>query len=139
MHMASAGWISTSLNYLWPFALASYVIATQIRAIRGEKPGMREYILSVIAFIYAANSELCAVFTILCIAGCVVYKRLAHSERKTVDAFEAVILVIAVAEMAFAFSAPGNAVRSATEVRWMPEFPRSFPFKKRYALRYIRV
>ena len=130
MHMASAGWISTSLNYLWPFALASYVIATQIRAIRGEKPGMREYILSVAAFIYAANSELCAVYTILCITGCVVYKRLVHSERKAVDAFEAVILIIAVAEMAFAFSAPGNALRSEIEVRWMPEFPELSLFRK---------
>ncbi len=130
MHMASAGWISTSLNYLWPFALISYVIYVMIRAISGAGIRKAEYVFSVVAFIYAANSELCAEFAILCIIGCMIYKAGSHSKLKLLSKYEAVILLMALVEIAFAFMAPGNALRLETEVRWMPEFNELSLFRK---------
>ncbi len=123
MHMASAGWISTSLNYLWPFAIVMYVLALEFRDIRGEKVPVFSRFAAIVMYLFAANQELGALYAILTFAGTVCYKRIAAKDKSIISLYEAAIFLLSAAELVFAFTAPGNAIRTETEVRWMMEFP----------------
>ena len=121
MHMASAGWLSTTLNYLWPFTFAVYALSGAVRQIRGEKLKWYSYILYFLSLIFAVNCEMPAAYVLLVFLGCVGYRIL--SKKKPVNVYEIVTIILAIAAIIFAFTCPGNQLRTEIEVRWMPEFP----------------
>ena len=55
--MASAGWISTTLNYSWCFAFGMISFIPLIYEAYGEKVNKYIYIISFLALLYAANQE----------------------------------------------------------------------------------
>ncbi|MDE6687723.1 MAG: hypothetical protein K2K17_10455, partial [Lachnospiraceae bacterium] len=57
MHMGSAGWICTSLNYMWPLAALLYALSGAFSRYRGEKISVWKYPLYLAAMVFAANCE----------------------------------------------------------------------------------
>ncbi|MCR5128848.1 MAG: hypothetical protein K6B69_12200 [Lachnospiraceae bacterium] len=149
MHVGSAGWICTSLNYMWPMATLTYALSGAMRRIRGEKTAIWQYALYVPALVFTANCEMSA--TVLVFAGAYLLVRyfairkeqgpvIAAAKKdsgkvaESISAgigFETAILIIGLAGLIFAMTAPGNGERTAMEARnWMPEFPDLNLFQK---------
>lgn len=55
--MASAGWIATSLNYLWPLTFGLFAFIPIKKYFEREKISVFEYPFYIAALIYAANAE----------------------------------------------------------------------------------
>ena len=136
MHVGSAGWICTSLNYMWPMATLTYALSGAMRRIRSEKIAVWQYVLYVIALIFTANCEMSA--TVLVFAGAYLLAyRFGRKKAETAEnitsgiVYEIVVLMIGLAGLLFAMTAPGNGERTAMEaLNWMPEFPDLNLFQK---------
>ena len=118
--MASAGWISTTLNYSWCFAFGIISFIPLIYEIQGEKANKYIYIISFLALLYATNQEqsgaLIFGFNLLYLVNSLINK-------KAINKFNVLALAVSAGALIFIFTCPGNAVRFAHEVSyWYPEF-----------------
>lgn len=119
MHMGSAGWICTSLNYMWPLAAFLYAFSGVVRRGRKEKIYPLQYAAYIAAMIFTANCEMSA--TVLCMMFMVVFIEAVIEKRSAW--FEILGVLIGIAGILFAMLAPGNGERTIMEAEnWMPEF-----------------
>ena len=134
MHVGSAGWICTSLNYMWPMATLTYALSGAMRRIRGEKIAVWQYVLYVIALIFTANCEMSATVLVFAGAYLLAYRFGRKKAEKSISSgcvYEIAVLAIGLAGLTFAMTAPGNGERTAMEAfNWMPEFPDLNMFQK---------
>lgn len=121
MHMASAGWLSTTLNYLWPFTLALYAFTGAVRRSRGQMIPAYKYVLYILSAVFAVNCEMPAAYTLLIFIGIVGWNVWNKKGKKSI--YEIAVILIAIGAIIFAFTCPGNDARTEVELRWMPEFP----------------
>lgn len=118
--MASAGWISTTLNYSWCFAFGIISFIPLIYEVQGEKVNRYMYVISFLALLFATNQEqsgaLIFAFNLLYLLNSLINK-------KPVNKFNVLATVISVGALIFVFTCPGNTIRFAHEVAyWYPEF-----------------
>lgn len=59
-HMSNAGWIATTINYLWALAIGLYCINALFGINRGKPYKWYQYMLFVAAFLFGCSSELMA-------------------------------------------------------------------------------
>lgn len=117
--MNSAGWIATTLNYLWPLALGLVALYPLRKIINEELLRGYEYILYSVCLVFAANAEqVCAflliiytVFTIMMLV------------RKKYSIYIFVQLALCVLSLVFILTCPGNEVREVAEAaKWYPGY-----------------
>lgn len=118
--MASAGWISTTLNYSWCFAFGIISFIPLIYEVQGEKVNRYMYVISFLALLFATNQEqsgaLIFAFNLLYLLNSLINK-------KPVNKFNVLATVISAGALIFVFTCPGNTIRFAHEVAyWYPEF-----------------
>lgn len=119
MHMGSAGWICTSLNYMWPLATLLYALSGAFRRARGEKIPVWKYILYFAAMVFTANCEQSAAMLAMTFAMAFVFLMIDKKSKW----YEFAAVIIGVAGILFAMLAPGNDERTIMEAEnWMPEF-----------------
>ena len=128
--MASAGWISTTLNYSWCFAFGMISFIPLIYEYHGEKVNKYVYIVSFLALLYATNQEqsgaLIFGFNLLYLLYSVINK-------KGINKFNLLATVISAAALIFVLTCPGNSIRFAQEVSyWYPEFASFTILQKSY-------
>ena len=128
--MASAGWISTTLNYSWCFAFGMISFIPLIYEYHGEKVNKYIYIVSFLALLYATNQEqsgaLIFGFNLLYLLYSVINK-------KGINKFNLLATVISAAALIFVLTCPGNSIRFAQEVSyWYPEFANFTILQKSY-------
>lgn len=119
MHVGSAGWICTSLNYMWPLATLLYVLSIVFRRYRREKVAVWQYLLAVPSMIFTANCEQSAVMLLMTMGMALVFAWINQQSK----GYEITGFLIGCAGLVFAMSAPGNEERTIMEAaNWMPEF-----------------
>lgn len=119
MHMGSAGWICTSLNYMWPLATLLYALSGAFRRARGEKIPAWKYILYLAAMVFTVNCEQSAAMLTMTFAMAFVFSLIDKKSKW----YELAAVLIGVAGILFAMLAPGNDERTIMEAEnWMPEF-----------------
>ena len=128
--MASAGWISTTLNYSWCFALGMISFIPLIYESQGEKVNGYVYIISFVALLYATNQEqsgaLIFGFNLLYLINSLINKR-------DINKFNVLAIAVSAAALIFIFTCPGNSLRFAHEVSyWYPEFANFTIIEKSY-------
>ena len=128
--MASAGWISTTLNYSWCFAFGMISFIPLIYEAHGEKVNKYIYIISFLALLYAANQEqsgaLVFGFNLLYLLNSVINK-------KSINKFNLMATAVALISLIFILTAPGNSIRFAHEAAfWYPEFVNFTIIEKSY-------
>lgn len=116
--MRTAGWIATTMNYIWPLAFGLYALVAIKNILQGEPLKVYQYVLGVLALLYAANHEqvgalLAGFFVFFCVYQVIVQKKLHW--------FLLLQAVLSVASVAFILTAPGNAVRTLWTLE--TEFP----------------
>ncbi len=123
----SAGWITTTMNYLWVLALGMIVIASLKKIIQGRLT-LFGFSVSIIALIYAANMEQMA--AILLGTYLVVGIYMAVS-KKPINWMYFVHLTLIVLSICFILFSPGNARRTVLEAeKYFPLFGELTVFQK---------
>ena len=116
----SAGWISTTVNYIWPVTAGIFTLIPLIKHIKEVRIYKYEYCLSCIACIFACCQEQVAavMFTVYVLyAGYCIYNK----RRLTICWY--VLFGISIFWLLVILSCPGNANRSFLETQtWFPEF-----------------
>lgn len=119
MHVGSAGWICTSLNYMWPLATLLYALSGVIRRYRGENIPAWKYLFYLLAAVFTANCEQSATMLMMTFGMALVFAWMDHRSRW----YEIAGVCIGAAGIIFAMAAPGNGERTVMEAaNWMPEF-----------------
>ena len=116
--MRTAGWIATTMNYIWPLAFGLYAMLSIKKILNGELLKTRDYVLNVLFILYAANHEqmgslLAGFFVFFSVYQGIVQKKLHW--------FLALQAVISIASVVFILTAPGNAIRSVWTIE--TQFP----------------
>ena len=118
--MATAGWMATTLNYLWCFSLAMIAMIPLINMLYDEKTHILEYVVSILALIYAVNQEQsCAL-----IFGLNLLFLLWRVYRKEdLNKYNVFVVLVSLASLVFILTCPGNSIRYAAELGyWYPHF-----------------
>lgn len=118
--MASAGWIATTTNYLWPLwgVLVIGMVLKQLRC--GRKVPVWEAVAALLACAYAGSQEQVAVLLFLLLGMEVLHYIL---EKRMKQPLLYALCGIDIISLVYILSCPGNAIRSAQEMAGrMPEF-----------------
>ncbi|MDH6364565.1 hypothetical protein M2139_001552 [Enterococcus sp. PF1-24] len=125
---SETGWISTSVNYLWVLAAGWLVVYPLLQLANGKNVFILTYLLSLLALVFASNSEQMAAILLAFTAGCLFYSLF----QKKVNVFKFIpYFIINIGNLLLILLAPGNRVRLAEEVpRWFPDFNKLSLFRK---------
>lgn len=117
--MNSAGWLVTTVNYIWPLALGVVALLPLKKVLFGENFRPWEYPLYVAALIFAANNEqVCAL--LLGFYGIFLVYTLIKRRFKAIIAVQ---MGLALVSLIFILTCPGNEARYASEVlTWFPTY-----------------
>ncbi|MEG1270083.1 MAG: DUF6056 family protein [Ruthenibacterium sp.] len=119
-NLASAGWICTTLVFVWPLAAALVAVQPYVMLQRGKKPKNWVCILTLPLLLYATNMEQLLVVTLFCLLAYLVW-RIATKQKIHWLVFAQ--LVICAANLLYAATCPGNASRIAGETAsWYQNF-----------------
>ena len=117
--LSSAGWIATTLNYLWPLSFGAFALIVVKKNLMNEKvSGLQEF-ATILCMIYAANTEQMGaiLFCVYLIFGIYLWVR----KRKV---YKVLIfnMLIAAMSLAFILTCPGNKARAMSELIWFNGF-----------------
>lgn len=120
LSLCDAGWIATTLNYLWPMTLGLVAMRPVKHWIREEKCPQWEYPVCPVCMICAANMEQGAavLLGVYLLGGAYISHR-----RGKLPSFYYVLLFCVAASVLFILTTPGNAYRFTAETKqWFPGF-----------------
>ena len=119
------GWLATTTNYLWVASLGMCSLSIIINYIREMKIPKWEYILYLLATLYAANQEQMAavIFAVFGIFICIELIKKGYKYVIKNEKFLIILFIITIISLVFILTCPGNAARKEVEVkRWYPEY-----------------
>ncbi len=116
--MRSAGWVTTSVNYLWVAFFALLAIFIAQKHLAGQPVKLYANVLGILSVLYASNQDQMAV--VMFVYFLVVSALALH--RKRLHWFLPVGIFITVANILFALLSPGNAIRQSVEFKWFVDF-----------------
>jgi hypothetical protein len=116
--LTDTGWITTTLNYLWPTTAALWVMRPLSPGFPSGWQGALRWSLLLPIASFAANMELVAVFLLVVNVTYVASSAL----RRRVEWYGLAVVCIALGELVFILASPGNGARFAHDAG--PEFLR---------------
>ena len=118
--LATAGWIATSANYLWPTALGCYAVLPVILSLQNRPIPFHTKILAALSMIVASNEQQIAAILVGVLVCIILYS---VTFKKKLNWFSCLLLVIGIVEIIFHLSWKGNILRTTSEIAtWNPEF-----------------
>lgn len=118
--LATAGWIATSANYLWPAAIGMYAFLPIVEYLKNKKIKKHYYIFSTLAMIFACNEEQVSALLFTLLASIIVYLLI---KKRRIFIYGLVLDLIAFGMMLFSLTWSGNANRKESEIiSWNPVF-----------------
>lgn len=118
--LSEAGWMATSLNYLWPVALGIVSLIPIRKYLYGEKIRWFEFPIYAICLIFAENMEQVAavLFTVYLLF--TIYFIAKRKFKFSIFVF----FLLSVASLVFILLCPGNASRASSEIQnWFVDYP----------------
>lgn len=109
----SVFWKSANVTYLWGMATLMVAIYPHVALLRGEKYQRRDYVIAVLACLYASGAEQCGAL-MSGIMICAVLTRLFREHHVGMDIL--VLTLFSLVLTAFFFLLPGNSVRVRAEI-----------------------
>ena len=120
--MRTAGWVCTTLVFVWPLAAALAAAQPLVQARRGLRVPRWAYVTAALAAVYAANMEQLMVAMALCLLALLAHDAAA---RRKPAGFTWVLLAACAANAVYAVTCPGTAARAAGEATsWFIDFAR---------------
>ena len=119
--LATAGWIVTSIAYLWPLFFGLVALFPLFRLLRKEKVGPVLWIIGFFALILSTNMEQPALLLPCLLIGGMVLLR---SRDLHIHPFLWVQFFLCICALLFIFTCPGNAMRTEGDITaFYPNFP----------------
>ncbi|MFR9058246.1 DUF6056 family protein [Eubacterium callanderi] len=117
--LSSAGWVATTLNYLWPlsFGLASFIPIKKY--FENKKINIFESFLYSLLVIFAANNEQMAIIIFVIYAVFAIYF---FMQKKRVSLYLLFNLFLTIISLLFILSCPGNDNRAIAEAQRFPGY-----------------
>lgn len=127
----SAGWVTTTLTYTWPFFTFMPFLLISKKIIERRKVNSAFKIVSILLLFFAVNKEeilaLCIGFSIFLF---IVYGHKGKIEKKDIAFFTAALL-ISLLSLVFIITCPGNKERTIVSIReYFPEWKNISFFQK---------
>lgn len=119
--MAGAGWAATTVNYAWPLAAGLFSLISIRKIWDGEKIKFIPGILFIVSLIYSCNQELCCgVLLVTYIMFAIIFTL---RDKKKVNLFIYLQVIVTVLSLIFILTTPGNSVRKLDEtVGYFPDY-----------------
>ena len=118
--MATAGWIATTLNYLWPFSFAMISAIPLINLLYDKRTSVWVYIVSALALVYAVQQEQCCA---LIFGLNLVYLVKCYIKKEELNRYNIFVILVSFVSLVFIFTCPGNSIRFAEELSyWYPQY-----------------
>lgn len=133
IHLASAGWIATTTNYLWPFTAGLAAFYLFMKLVSQADLNVPQFLLYSLLLIYATNSELISCLFLLAVLLFFVYDHLFYYRRRLIKNRKVIIwsLLLSIAGIVNVLICPGNQNRIAKEItQWMPDYAQLSFFRK---------
>ena len=111
-HISSAGWMVTTVFYLWTGAAALAAFGLLVRELHGAPARAWQTALALVGMAFACNMESVAVFCALCMVPFTLWRLL---RRRPVRVLQAGMTLIPLLMLAFAALSPGLASRTGGE------------------------
>ncbi len=126
--LCDAGWIATTMNYLWPVTLGLVAMRPIKHWVAGEKCPVWEYAVCPVCIVFAANVEQGAA---VLLGVCLLFLGYTALRGKKIPSFYYVLLLLVIVSVLFMMTAPGNAYRFQAEMNlWFPGFDELNLFEK---------
>lgn len=114
-----AGWVATSMNYLWPLAFGLLACIPIKKNFSDEKVTKIEIVTSFISILISCNQEQMAGILAIIYIATVCYNLIKKKSNKIIIFYTILVL----ANILFIFTCPGNGKRKISEIQtWFPEF-----------------
>lgn len=134
--MMSAGWISTTTNYLWPLWCIFFLGVLLKKMLQGERIRWWEAAAGILACVYGSSQEQVAVILLLLFVLSILYL---WKEKRYKLPYLYILSGIDIASLAAILLCPGNAIRKAQEIEGrMPEFA-EFTFGEKLYMGLVNV
>lgn len=118
--MSTAGWMCTTLVFVWPFAAALAAVQPLVCAKRGKRPALWAQVGAVVLALYAANMEQ---LLVLLLAGLLAFAGYEVYRKRRPPALTWWLVGACLANLAYIATCPGNAARFETEcTSWFIDF-----------------
>lgn len=128
--MGEAGWITTTVNYLWPLGCVFYLGFLLKKLVKEEKIRAYEYFTAAVAIIFGSDQEQCAAIIFTLFVLIIAYKLYKKDFKQPFLYLEFFLHLLT---FGFILRCPGNANRSAMEAaNRMPKFSEFSIGKKIY-------
>lgn len=92
--VSSAGWMTTSIVYLWIIPAALYTFYITKKIINNEKIKTYEYLVSIITLLYASNREQSGLLILTILIPLALYNRIILSNKNSFIFFQVFIAII---------------------------------------------
>ena len=117
--IVSAGWVATSLNYIWIISFGIFCLIPIRKIIDGESFSIKDYLIFGLASIFACNSEQVC----LCLVTVYLIFNIYFAINKKLKPITIIINIIAILSLIFILTCPGNTARTQSEiVKYFPGF-----------------
>ena len=113
VNLKTAGWVVTTIAYLWPICFGLAALCPLWRLVRGKRTPAWGWVLACISLLFAANMEQPALVLPFLVAGGMLFL---HARGVRVPAGLWVQLAICAASLVFIFTCPGNAMRTENDI-----------------------
>lgn len=117
--MATAGWITTTVNYLWPLAAGIAAFLPIKKLLQNEPLRWYHYVINIPLVLFASNQEQCCVI----IAALFFFFLIKQIICRKSWHYPAMMLFLCALMLLFIMTCPGNKVRLVSNTEyWLPEF-----------------
>jgi hypothetical protein len=116
--MLAGGWITISVNYIWPISFGLCFLLTTIKFIEEKKISFIEYCLSIFLLIITVNQEIMALILLIILLTAAVYTIINKKPKWLIF----LSLGICMISIVFIFASPGNQNRRNVETMWFVDF-----------------
>ncbi|MFA9375923.1 MAG: hypothetical protein ACERKZ_04125 [Lachnotalea sp.] len=125
-YMVSAGWMVTTMTYIWPMAVGLYYVRF-LKRFFCKKIKLHEYILSTLALLYAANLEQISVVLL----GVTTFTLIYAGYKKRKWSIICFYQILSLGSFLFHVISPGNASRERSEIAtWFLDYEQLSLVKK---------
>lgn len=116
--MSSVGWVTFSINYIWPLLFGLYSIVVFKKFLENKTVHFYEYLFSILLFIIATNQEILNIVFLIFFISVFIYLK----TRKEKYWYVIPLLIICVISLVIILAAPGNYVRRSIEIKNFIDF-----------------
>lgn len=108
LDMATAGWISTTLNYIWPMGGMLYLCLLLKKVMQGKQLKVYEYIVAAFTAMFSCNHEQVAAVVLALFLGFGIFN---YMKTKRISVYVLEIIFLDIVSLIFILTCPGNSAR----------------------------